>query len=379
MSEEAPPLIVHVIYRLDYGGLENGLVNLLNRLPTTKFRHAIVCLAGYSDFRKRIQRADVEVYSLDKRPGKDLGVYVRFWRLLRKLRPAVVHTRNLGTIDMQIVALLAGVPARVHGEHGWDAADPQGLNPRTLLIRRVCRRAIQRYIAMSRDLARWLESTVGVAPSRVAQIYNGVDLRKFSLDGSLPADFPWSNREGLFVFGTVGRIDPIKNQRALIDAFAGLVGERTDGRASLRLIVVGAGPLLCELQKRAAELQVGELVWFAGARNDIPDLMRAMNVFVLPSINEGISNTVLEAMAAARPVVAGRVGGNPELIDAGRTGALYDPADADALVRAMREYSNAPALAVAHGSAARERVERQFGIDAMVNSYAAVYEQMSAA
>lgn len=267
----------------------------------------------------------------------------------------------------------------MHGEHGWDAADPLGLNPRTLLIRRVCRVAIQRYIAMSRDLARWLESTVGVTPSRVAQIYNGVDLRKFSLEGATPSDFPWPDRERLFVFGTVGRVDPIKNQRALIEAFARLVNEREDGRASLRLIVVGAGPLLGELQARAAELQLGELVWFAGARNDIPDLMRAMNVFVLPSINEGISNTVLEAMAAARPVIAARVGGNPELIDAGRTGALYDLANADALLQAMREYSHAPALAVTHGSAARERVERQFGIDAMVNSYAAVYEQMSAA
>ena len=378
MSERVP-LIVHVIYRLDYGGLENGLVNLLNRLPTTKFRHAIVCLAGYSDFRKRIQRDDVEVYSLDKRPGKDLGVYVRFWRLLRKLRPDVVHTRNLGTIDMQLVALFAGVPARVHGEHGWDASDPLGVNPRTLLIRRVCRRAIQRYIAMSRDLARWLESTVGVAPSRVAQIYNGVDLRKFSIEGASPADFPWPNRERLFVFGTVGRIDPIKNQRALIEAFARLVAARPDGRASLRLIIVGAGPLLAQLQARAVELQMTDLIWFAGARNDIPDLMRTMNVFVLPSINEGISNTVLEAMAASRPVIAGRVGGNPELIDSARTGALYDPADPDALLSAMQSYSDAPELAAAHGAAARERVERQFGIDAMVNSYAALYDQMSAA
>ena len=378
MSERVP-LIVHVIYRLDYGGLENGLVNLLNRLPTTKFRHAIVCLAGYSDFRKRIQRDDVEVYSLDKRPGKDLGVYVRFWRLLRKLRPDVVHTRNLGTIDMQLVALFAGVPARVHGEHGWDASDPLGVNPRTLLIRRVCRRAIQRYIAMSRDLAGWLESTVGVAPSRVAQIYNGVDLRKFSIEGSSPADFPWPNRERLFVFGTVGRIDPIKNQRALIEAFARLVAARPDGRASLRLIIVGAGPLLPQLQARAVELQMTDLIWFAGARNDIPDLMRTMNVFVLPSINEGISNTVLEAMAASRPVIAGRVGGNPELIDSARTGALYDPADPGALLSAMQSYSDAPELAAAHGAAARERVERQFGIDAMVNSYAALYDQMSAA
>src|SRR5690606_11037770 len=89
------PLIAHVIYRLDYGGLENGLVNLVNHLPRAKYRHAIVCLAGFTDFRKRIQRDDVEVISIDKQPGKDPAAYGRLWRQLRRLRPAVVHTRNL--------------------------------------------------------------------------------------------------------------------------------------------------------------------------------------------------------------------------------------------------------------------------------------------
>ena len=376
MSESKAPLIVHVIFRLDYGGLENGLVNLLNRLPATRFRHAVVCLEGYSNFRDRIERSDIQVYSLDKRPGKDVGVYLRFWRLLRKLRPQVVHTRNLGTIDMQWVARLAGVPARVHGEHGYDATDPQGLDPKKLLIRRACKQAIQRYIAMSRDLARWLESTVGVAPGRVVQIYNGVDVRKFSIDVALPMDFPWP-RQDVFVFGTVGRVDPIKNQRLLLEAFANLV--KQTNLSELRLIIVGAGSLLQTLQTRAAQLGVADKVWFTGARNDVPNLMRAMNVFVLPSINEGISNTVLEAMAASRPVIAARVGGNPELIEDGVNGALYDNGEASTLASAMKVYCEDPSLATAHGRAARERVERQFEIDVMVRSYAALYEQVSAA
>ena len=138
------PLIAHVIYRLDYGGLENGLVNLLNRMPREKYRHAIVCLAGFSAFRDRIARDDVEVVSVDKRPGKDLGAYARVWRQFTRLRPAIVHTRNLGTVDLQWVALAAGVRRRVHGEHGWDASDPRGESVRALRIRRACRPAIGR-------------------------------------------------------------------------------------------------------------------------------------------------------------------------------------------------------------------------------------------
>src|SRR5512135_3272135 len=105
-----PPLIAHVIYGLDFGGLEYGLVNLVNRLPRDRYRHAIVCLAGFNPvFRERIHDAEVEVISLDKSPGKDFGAYPRFWKILRRLKPDVVHTRNLGTMDMQWVAWAAGV------------------------------------------------------------------------------------------------------------------------------------------------------------------------------------------------------------------------------------------------------------------------------
>src|SRR5690242_17573044 len=121
MHAKRPQLIAHVINRLDVGGLENGLVNLVNRMPADRYRHAIVCMTDYTDFRRRVQREDVEVHAIGKRPGKDLGAYGRLWRLMKSLRPSVIHTRNLGTVDAQWVAFCAGVPRRVHGEHGWDA------------------------------------------------------------------------------------------------------------------------------------------------------------------------------------------------------------------------------------------------------------------
>jgi hypothetical protein len=159
MSPPGPPLVAHVIHRLDFGGLENGLVNLVNRIPADRYRHAVLCLSGINqEFRRRIRRPDVEVLSLDKQPGKDPAVYLRMWRLLRRLRPRILHTRNLGTVDMQWIGLLAGVPHRVHGEHGWEASDPQGASSRSLAIRRACRPVVHRYVPMSKDIARWLVS-----------------------------------------------------------------------------------------------------------------------------------------------------------------------------------------------------------------------------
>ncbi|HSC05306.1 MAG TPA: glycosyltransferase, partial [Steroidobacteraceae bacterium] len=163
------PLVVHIVHRLDVGGLENGLVNLINHLPAARYRHAIVCLTEATDFRRRIRRADVEVHALGKRPGKDPGAYWRLWKLLRALRPDIVHTRNLATLDCQFVAALAGIRGRVHGEHGWDVYDLHGTSSRYRLLRRAAARVVGRFVTMSRDLERWLVSDVGVPARNVTQ------------------------------------------------------------------------------------------------------------------------------------------------------------------------------------------------------------------
>jgi sugar transferase (PEP-CTERM/EpsH1 system associated) len=370
MRHERAPLIAHVIHRLDFGGLENGLVNLVNQLPADRYRHVIICLAGFNPaFRERIRRTDVAVISLDKRPGKDPAAYGRLWRILRKLQPSIVHTRNLGTVDTQWIAWAAGVPHRIHGEHGWEATDPQGLGRRSLRIRRACRPVIHRYVPMSQDIARWLERHIGVERARIRQLYNGVDVEKFRP----PAD-PTPCSGGVVRLGTVGRLDPVKNQASLLQACADL-STRFPG---LRLTVIGDGPLRASLEAQSAALGITGLVTFTGARSDTPDLMRGFDVFVLPSINEGISNTILEAMATGLPVVAARVGGNPELVQDGLTGRLYDPADPRALEQALLPYLTDPALRLAHGKAARDRVVQNFSLDAMVNRYSALYDELLA-
>ncbi|HWJ04850.1 MAG TPA: glycosyltransferase [Steroidobacteraceae bacterium] len=394
----SPPLIVHVIHRLDFGGLENGLVNLVNRLPRERFRHAIVCLAGFNPaYRQRIARNDVEVVSLDKRPGKGFGVYLRMWRTLRRLRPQVVHTRNLGTVDMQWVAFAAGVPCRVHGEHGWEASDPRGRNRRHLAIRRACRPVIQRFVPMSADIADWLRTSVGVDPACIRQLYSGVDTHRFTPsparagegggegpapgEGSSPLPLAGevdrrsgegSGGEGPLTIGTIGRLDPVKNQAALIDAVHAL----RHRFPRLRLLIVGDGPLRDALRRHAADAGLADAVEFTGARSDTPDLLRRMDLFVLPSINEGISNTILEAMATGLPVVATRVGGNPELVADGATGALYDPARAGALEDALVPYLADAPRRHAHGRAGRERVVQNFSLEAMVQRYQALYDEL---
>lgn len=367
------PLVAHVIYRLGVGGLENGVVNLVNRLPEARFRHAIVCLTDYTDFRRRIARPDVSVHAIHKGPGHDPGAWLRLYRLFRMLRPAVVHTRNLGCLEALLPAWLAGVPARVHGEHGWDVFDPDGRSRKYRLLRRLHSPLVDRYVPLSRELETYLVDAVGIPPARLTRIYNGVDTARFHPgDGAgLPAGF--ASPDSL-VIGTVGRMHGVKDQRNLAQAFVELARLVPTQAARLRLVLIGDGPLRAECQALLARAGLAEQAWLPGSRDDVPGLLRALDLFVLPSQAEGISNTILEAMACGLPVVATAVGGNPELVADGATGALVPPNDPTALAVALQAYVIDPARRAAHAAAARQRVETRFSLANMMARYAALYE-----
>jgi sugar transferase (PEP-CTERM/EpsH1 system associated) len=378
MTRADAPLIVHVIHRFGIGGLENGVVNLINHMPEERYRHAIVCLQGYTDFRKRLQRENVAIHDMAKRDGHDPGVYWRLFRIFRQLRPAIVHTRNLSAMEVQAVAALAGVPGRVHGEHGRDTYDLHGRNRKYNLLRRLVRPFIGHYIAVSQDLQNWLMSAVGVKRGNISQIYNGVDSIRFR-----PAQTPRAQLgppgffdENNIVIGSVGRMAAVKDYPNLVQAFLKLLHQAPTLRDRLRLLIVGEGAARDTCLRVMNQHGVGQLAWLPGERSDIPELMAAMDIFVLPSLGEGISNTILEAMATGLPVIATRVGGNPELVQEGITGRLVPPADPDALAQALLEYVRDDDRRHTHGRAAREIIDRQFSIPAMVQDYLSVYDRM---
>ncbi len=371
----APPLIAHVVYHFGTGGMENGVVNLINHLPPGRFRHAIVSLTDHTDFSRRIEREDVSFYDLNKRPGHDVGWYRRLSAVLRALRPAIVHTRNLNALEAQFVAAWLGVKGRVHGEHGRDVFDLEGRNWKYNLLRRAARPLVHRYIAVSRDLAGWLTDTVRVPARRLTQIYNGVDSARFRPRvGERPTIGPAGFLDGArLVIGSAGRMVAVKDYATLVRAFIRLAGMAPDP-AGLRLVLIGDGPDRATCQQLLADAGLAGQAWLAGNRDDVPELMRAMDLFVLPSLGEGISNTILEAMATGLPVIATRVGGNPELVQADITGSLFKAGDADALAGLLREYAQDGARRQREGAAARARVEREFALMRMAAAYQAVYE-----
>ena len=374
---DSRPLIAPVVFRFDVGGLENGVVNLLNRLPADRYRHAVIALTEATHFRARVNRDDVDFISLHKPAGHGFKLAPRLFRLFRALRPAIVHTRNLAALEASAPAWLAGVPVRVHGEHGRDIGDLDGSNRTYRFVRRAYRPFVTHYVALSADLERYLVQSLGVTPTRVTRIVNGVDVALFepSPPTRFPEDFPFSD-ETLFVVGNVGRLQDVKNQTLLAQAFIRLLEMAPTLRSRLRLVIVGEGPLRQRVIDVLRSGNAGDLVWLPGARGDVQEIMRALDVFVLPSLAEGISNTILEAMSSGLPVVATRVGGNAELVDEGRSGVLVSATDVDEMARAMLNYATSPRVAREHGMCGRARAERLFSLDAMVAKYAALYESL---
>ena len=371
------PLVLDLVYRFDTGGLENGVVNLINH--SQRYRHAVVALTEVvPNFSQRILRSDVTCQALNKPPGHGIKLYPKLVQLFRQLKPAVVHSRNLAALECQAAAWWAGVPLRVHGEHGRDVDDPDGTRLRYQLTRRAYRPFVHHYVALSRDLATYLKRRVGVPEQRLSHICNGVDLQRFqtSTVGRKPLAGSPFNAPGLFVVGTVGRMQAIKAQTFLVAGFVHGLRLRPDLADRLRLVMVGEGPLRQECTDQLQAAGLAHLAWLPGERDDVPDVMRGLDCFVLPSRAEGISNTILEAMAAGLPVVATQVGGNPELVAAGKTGELVAFGDVAALAAQLVRLADQPERARRLGDAGQALAQRQFSLQAMVGQYESLYDRL---
>jgi len=296
----------------------------------------------------------------------------RLVRLMRDVRPDIVHTRNWGTIDGIIAARIAGISKVVHGEHGWNMDDPWGQNPKRLFARRLLGFGVNRFVALSEDIKQWLYGSSRIPLDKIVKIINGVDAEKF-----LPED-GGARRDSLGIYtdevviGIVARLDPIKRHDLLLRAFLSLDHDRY----KLRLLVVGDGPVRVDLEQLMAGLLHSDKIIFTGERDDINSLYNAIDIFVLPSRNEGISNTILEAMSSGLPVVATSVGGNRELVSEGETGQLILPDSVEAIKNALNCYLENRELMVLHGRNARKEVLRRYSLKHMISQYESLYANL---
>jgi glycosyltransferase involved in cell wall biosynthesis len=351
--------IVQYITPSQIGGAELHVAALSERLQARGHQVLVVCPRG------RPLAAELTARGLPMRTPRTAGkldpvTLVQLVRWLRRDRADVIHT-HLSTASLlgSIAARIAGVPS---------LATVHGLNTHT------CFRFANRIIAVSHAVKRHLVAQ-GIPDERVMVVHNGVDLRSLARPSSRERLCrEWGIAESAPLLVTVGRLVPTKGHRDLLQALRLLV---QDPRwQQLRLLVVGTGVLLGQLQTEAAQAGLADRVVFAGFQRDVLPFVHAANVFVLPSTQEGLSLSALEAMALGKPVVACRVGGTPEVVADEETGLLVSPGRPEELAAALARLLGHPAEAERMGAQGERRARCMFDLEQMVSRIEAVYGEL---
>jgi glycosyltransferase involved in cell wall biosynthesis len=360
--------VLHVVRNLNIGGLEVGVVNLVNGLHRLGVRQAVCCLEHRGPLAERLPDAVPAWACADG--GRTLWrrPELRAARVIRDFRPHVVHARNgAAWTDAALGWVLAGRPGRlVCSIHGFDQMSR--LPWKWALVYRQLARLTESLAAVSGETARQFSRETGIPVSRFTVLSSGVDTNRFH-----PAEsWPRAHRPGEpLVLGCVARMGSVKGHEILIRAFAQAVQDM-GVNAVLRLI--GDGPLRSSLEVLAGECGVTDRVQFLGARDDVPEQLRKLDVFTLASQREGRPTSIMEAMASGLPVVASDVGSVRELVDDGVSGLVVEPGNVRALAVAIRRVATDPLLRQRLGRASRARAEDALSLESMVRAYLNFYD-----
>lgn len=352
-------------------------VDVVRGVDNARFSHVICYLGENRGLQNIIAELGYEVLHLGFRKKQlehfNPAVVLQLADILREKRIDILHChKHKPTVYGALASILAGripVISHVHGLSRTRSLSRRAANWAIL-------RSVHRIIAVSESVRRdVIQTNWQIDPSKVVTVKNCIDLQMIDhiKVGRQDARLRLGLSEDEIVYGTVGRLALTKGQSYLIEAFA----QVREYLPASRLVILGQGPLLQALEKTAKDLGVLPWILFAGYRNDVFELLKGFDVFVLPSLAEGLSIALLEAMAMRLPVIASHVGGIPEVFGECRCGKLVQPKDASALAAAMLEIGSAEGnLKKQMGEEGRQRVEEEFTTDVMIRKLTGIYESV---
>jgi glycosyltransferase involved in cell wall biosynthesis len=362
--------VLQIVLSLTPGGTERLVMEICRR-TASEFRSTVCCLDDEGAWAAELRNEGIEVLALRRAPGFRPSVGRRIARIAEERGIRVAHCHQYSPFVYGRIASWHHPRLKlVYTEHGRLSDDPPSWK------RRAVNPLLSRFdgagVAVSHELRDYMISA-RFAADRLQVIHNGIDPGpRPSTDDRLAARRLLGIRDGRFVAMTVARLDPVKDLAGLLDAFARVRVHVPDAC----LVIVGDGPERARLERRAANADLGGSVVMTGYRSNVRALLPAADLYVSNSISEGISITILEAMAAAVPVVATSVGGTPEVLD-GNVGGMLVPARApERMAAAVTGLARDAARRASIGADGRRRVETAFTIDRMVGEYARIYRQL---
>jgi sugar transferase (PEP-CTERM/EpsH1 system associated) len=369
-----PLRVVQVVKNLNYGGMERVLADIVRSLDPTRFEPHVLALRYLGRFSEGLDQ--VAQMHLAPRMTRGSMLYpASLVGCFRRLAPDVVHLHGGIWYKASLAARCAGVPLIIHTEHGRHVPDPWSAR----VVDRLASRRTDWVVAVSESVAAYLRARVVTRPSRVVVIPNGIATREFArLGDRTRLRHEWEVDDRHVVIGSIGRLEPVKGYDVMLEAFARL-RERWTGAGMARLVVAGDGSQRAALQAQAARLGITDSVHLLGWRDDVHDLHAAFDLFSLSSRSEGMSISLLEAMAAGLCPVVTDVGGNAEVLGPGLRHLLVPPEDPGSLAERWEDLLADPARRAASARSAQQRARDQFDVSQMVRRYAELYEEARAA
>jgi len=363
--------VLHIVLSMETGGLENGIVNLTNNADADNYTVDVLCLRERGELADRITNPNSQVLFDNDRSHSLLTAIKKIYKTCKTGNYHVIHSHGFTTMLAGYIAgKLARTPIIMNGEHGtlYHSSSKQRIAQKILF------KKMNANLTVSEDLIREIRESFNLGDDNFQAIINGVDTEKFKPDKKIGAqirqDLNLSNSD--ILIGSVGRLVEVKNYKSLINAFSLICHEQPH----VHLVLAGSGPERKSLENQINHYQLNKRIHLLGRRDDIPRIMNAIDIFVLPSFSEGLSNTLLEAMSCGTPVIASDVGGNGEIIVPQITGYLYESNNDNGLANLLGKLVNNPKHIQQLSELAREHILVNYSLSSMVNNYEAVYSKL---
>ena len=371
--------VLLLVTQSEFGGAQKYVYYLATRLPKDRYKVSVACGTGGLLIPK-LRQAGIEVIPIPNLVGRpeidpvrDSLAFLELLRLIRHKRPHIIHTNSTKAgFWGRLAAKLAGVPVIIFTAHGFVLNEPRGPLKRLIfyVAERIGGMLSDLIIAVSEADRQLAIGCKIISPDRIVTIRNGLDVIHSIIEQRSKAEIGLP--DGYQIVGTVANFYPTKGLPFFIRAIPYVRDEFPEAC----FVIVGDGQQRPELERLTAELDLNSCVLFLGQRDDVPQILPLFDVFVLPSVKEGLPYALLEAMAAAKPVVATAVGGVPEVVVDGQTGLLVPPRDPEALAQAIITLLRNPGRARAMGEAGRQRVLEHFTVERMVAETERVYQAL---
>jgi glycosyltransferase involved in cell wall biosynthesis len=363
--------ILHIMSRLPVGGVENQLLMILEKYDKKKL-HPIVCsLSDKGEIGKEIEDYGIEVIPLNKLKHRfDWSIVKDIYKLIKTRNVKIVRTHQYhANLYGRLSAWLAKVPCIVASVHNVYTIDRKF---HRRLINNLLARCTDTVVAVSETVKKDVLTYDGLSEDKLRVIYNGIDTdRFFNLNGSLIRSKLGISSEAPVV-GTVGRLTLQKGQKYLIDAVSAL----REKIPQILLLIVGDGPMRGELENHIRALGADKNTILLGTRRDIPQLLSAMDIFVLPSVWEGLGTALIEAMAAGKAIIATDIPPFREIINTEKIGILVPARNSSAIASSIELLLGNKSFAGTLGNNAQERAYSDFNITTTVDKYTNLYEDI---